>query len=54
LWCSCWKTDALHAAALTTRADKRHERIDKLENELEADLLLVEHEAKWLKGKILR
>jgi phospholipase C len=44
---------ALHGAALFTGACDLHERIAKIENELEADLLLVEHEAKLVKNKIL-
>lgn len=42
---------ALHGAALFTQADELHAHIDGLNNELEADLLLAEHEAKLLKGK---
>ena len=44
---------ALHGAALFTQAEDLHNRIAKIENELEADLLLVEHEAKLVKNKIL-
>jgi phospholipase C len=44
---------ALHGAALFTGACDLHDRIAKIENELEADLLLVEHEAKLVKNKIL-
>lgn len=44
---------ALHGAALFTQADELHNRIEKLENELEADLLVIEHEAKLVKGKFL-
>jgi phospholipase C len=43
---------ALHGAALFTQAGDLHGRIAKIENELEADLLLVEHEAKLVKNKI--
>jgi phospholipase C len=42
----------LHGAALFTQADGLHARIATIENELEADLLLVEHEAKLVKNKI--
>ena len=44
---------ALHGAALFTGAGDLHDRIAKIENELEADLLLVEHEARLVKNKIL-
>lgn len=44
---------ALHGAALFTQAGELHNRIEKLENELEADLLVIEHEAKLVKGKVL-
>jgi hypothetical protein len=44
---------ALHGAALFTGAGDLHDRIAKIENELEADLLLVEQEAKLVKNKIL-
>jgi hypothetical protein len=44
---------ALHGVALFTQADDLHHRIAKIENELEADLLLVEHEAKLVKNKSL-
>lgn len=43
---------ALHGVALLTQVDDLHNRIAKIENELEADLLLVEHEAKFVKNKI--
>jgi ABC-type branched-subunit amino acid transport system ATPase component len=39
--------------ALFTQTDDLHNLIAKIENELEADLLLVEHEAKLVKNKIL-
>jgi phospholipase C len=51
---SALQKHALHAAALATKAGELHDRIDKLQNELEADLLLVEHEAKWVKDKFLK
>lgn len=41
----------LHAAALMTKADDLHGRISQLEDELQADLLLIEHEAKWVRNK---
>jgi len=44
---------ALHAVALFTQADDLHNRIAEIENELEADLFLVEQEAKLVKNKIL-
>lgn len=44
---------ALHGAAIFTEASELHERIDNLQNELEADLLLAEHEAAFLKKSIL-
>jgi len=44
---------ALHGMALFTQADELHDRIDKINNELEADLLLMEREAKLVKDKIL-
>ena len=44
---------ALHGAAIFTEASELHERIDNLHNELEADLLLAEHEAAFLKKSIL-
>ena len=44
---------ALQGVALFTQTEDLHNRIAKLENELEADLLLVEHEAKLVKNKIL-
>lgn len=43
---------ALHGAAIFTEAPELHERIDNLRNELEADLLLAEHEAEFLKKSI--
>jgi phospholipase C len=43
---------ALHGAVSFTQAGDLHARIAKIENELEADLLLVEHEAKLVKNKI--
>jgi len=43
---------ALHGAAIFADAGHLHERIDQIENELEADLLLVEHEAKLVKNKL--
>jgi phospholipase C len=42
----------LHAAALMTKSDDLRGRIAHLEDELQADLLLIEHEAKWVKNKI--
>ena len=44
---------ALHGAAQFLQADDLHDRIDKLPNEFEADLLLMEHEAKLVKDKLL-
>src|SRR5215469_475576 len=46
--------DALRAAALMTQADYLHERIENLNHEFEADLLLMEHEAKWARSKLRR
>ncbi len=45
---------ALHGVALFMQADDLHERIDKLPSEFEADLLLMEHEAKLVKDKLLQ
>jgi phospholipase C len=42
----------LHGVALFAQEDDLHNRIAKIENELEADLLLVEQEAKLVKDKI--
>ena len=50
---SALRRTALHGAALFTQAGELHSRIEKLENELEADLLVIEHEAKLVKGKFL-
>jgi len=44
---------ALHGAALFTQAGDLHDRIAKIDNELEADLFLVEQEAELAKNKIL-
>jgi hypothetical protein len=44
---------ALHGAALFAGAPELHERIDKIENELEADLLRAEQEARLVKNRIL-
>ena len=44
---------ALHGAALFTQASNLHERIGMIENELDADLLVVEQEARLVKNKIL-
>jgi hypothetical protein len=44
---------ALHGVALFTQSDDLHNRIAKVENEREADLLLAEYEAKLVKNKIL-
>ncbi len=44
---------ALHGVALFTQADDLHNRIARIGNELEADVLLVELEAKLVKNKIL-
>jgi hypothetical protein len=41
--------ESLHCAALFTGAHDLHERIDNMENDLEADLLRAEQEAKLLK-----
>jgi phospholipase C len=43
----------LHGSALFAQAGHLHERIEKLQNELEADLLVIEHEAKLVKNKFL-
>lgn len=45
---------ALHGAALVTQTPELHERIDTLKNELEADLLLLEHEAAFVKEKFTK
>ena len=45
---------ALHGAAQFMQDDELHERIDKLPNEFGADLLLMEHEAKLVKDKLLQ
>ena len=44
---------ALHGSALFIQAGQLHERIEKLQNELEADLLVIEREAKLVKNKFL-
>ena len=44
---------ALHGAAQFLRDDKLPERIGKLANEFEADVLLMEHEAKLVKDRLL-
>jgi phospholipase C len=44
---------ALHGAALLTETPDLHDRISKTRNELEADLLVAEHEAKFVMSKIL-
>lgn len=44
---------ALRGMALFTGMDELHNRIDKIENELEADLLLAECEAKLVEKKLL-
>ena len=46
------QTTALHGAAQFTQAPGVHERILNIENELEADLLFMEHEAKLIGKKI--
>jgi len=43
---------ALHGAALFTGAHDLHDRINNMENDLEADLLRAEQEAKLLKYKV--
>ncbi len=43
---------AMHGAALFTNADDLHAKIDTIESELEADMLLMEHEAKLVKDKL--
>jgi phospholipase C len=43
---------ALHGAALLTGRADLHDRIDNLKDELEADLLMIEHEAHAVKDKI--
>ena len=45
--------DALHGAALFANAADLRSKIDYIETELEADLVLAEHEAKLLKDKML-
>lgn len=42
---------ALHAAALFTQNEELRERLSGIENELQADLLLIEHEAKLVKSR---
>jgi hypothetical protein len=37
----------------STQEDDLHSRVARIEKELEADLLLVEHEAKLVKNRIL-
>jgi phospholipase C len=44
---------ALHGMAQLTEAGHLHDRIANLESELAADLLLMESEAKFVKGRIL-
>jgi phospholipase C len=44
---------ALHGAALVTGLAGLHDRIDGIENELEADLLVAEHEVKFVREKFL-
>jgi len=44
---------ALHGAALVTGADELHARIEGLTNEFEADLMLMEREAKLVMNKFL-
>jgi len=43
---------ALHGAAMVTGAEHLHERIDRMEYELEADMLLLEREALFVKDKV--
>jgi phospholipase C len=43
---------ALHGLALVTGQGALHDRIAEIKNELAADLLLVEHEAEYVKNKI--
>lgn len=43
----------LHAIAQMTESQKLHEQADTVKNELEADLLLMEEEAKLVKNKFL-
>jgi phospholipase C len=43
---------ALHAAALFTQDATLNAKVDQIENELQADLLLAEHEAKLVENKI--
>lgn len=45
---------ALHGVAQFMRDEDLHERIDALPNEFEADLLLMEQEAKLVKDKLLK
>jgi phospholipase C len=47
------QTEALHGMALFLQADDLHARVDNLKNQLEADLLLAELEAKLLKKSII-
>ena len=44
----------LHAVAMFTGEQHLHDRIETLEHELAADLLLMEHEAKFVRNKIFR
>jgi phospholipase C len=45
---------ALHGAALLMQDEKLHDRIAKAGSELDADLLLIEQEAKLVKDKVFR
>jgi hypothetical protein len=49
--CSDLQEHALHGVALFTQSAGLYGRIDSIKNELEAGLLLVEHEAKLVRGK---
>jgi len=49
--CSDLQKHALHGVALFTQSTGLHGRIDSIKNELEAGLLLVEHEAKLVRRK---
>ncbi len=45
---------AMHGVAVFMQDDDLHARIDTIDNELEADLLLMENEAKLVKDKLLQ
>jgi hypothetical protein len=45
---------AMHAVALLTNAEELHEHAENIQDELEADLLLAKHEAKFVLRKALQ